>query len=153
MLNWKILMIHFREISTLQSTMKGKGDEEMQHIQVFLFFSKYIAEICLSLLLFFTWSLLFAGSPHHERPVDPRVEADVVEGLRKPENGRDRDATLWQLWYWWCCLRGKFCEIRAAPGVATSKAAAHTTTNSRHRQIFPPAKEEEDGRQTSWSRL
>jgi len=26
------------EISTLQSTMKGKGDEEMQHIQVLTFF-------------------------------------------------------------------------------------------------------------------
>ena len=135
-------MIHFREMSTLQSTMKGKGDEEMQHIQVFfILFQIY----CLSLPLFLTWSLPFAGSPHHERPVDPRVEADVVEGLREPEKGRNRDATLWQLWYWWCCLRGKFCEIRAKPGVARPR---HTPppTLATDKYFLRPKKKKTAGR-------
>ena len=63
--------------------MKGKGDEEMQHIQV------------LSFLNFTHRSdIELAGASHHERPVDPRVEADVVEGLRSPLLGCDRDAIL-----------------------------------------------------------
>ena len=79
----KFLIFLSREISSLQSTMKGKGDEEMQHIQVLTFFN-------------FTHrpDLRLAGASHHERPVDPRVEADVVEGLRSPLVGCDRDAIL-----------------------------------------------------------
>ena len=63
--------------------MKGKGDEEMQHIQVLTFFDfSHRPDVNL------------AGASHHERPVDPRVEADVVEGLRSPLVGCDRDAIL-----------------------------------------------------------
>ena len=44
-------MILSREISTLQTTMKGKGDEEMQHIQVFTFtFLNFTPLIILSTL-------------------------------------------------------------------------------------------------------
>ena len=122
--------------------------KEMRRCSTFRFFYslfKYIAQTWLSLPLFFTWSLLFAGSPHHERPVDPRVEADVVEGVRKPEKGRDRDATLWQLWYWWCCPPGKFCEIRAKPGVARPR---HTPppTLATDKYFLRPKKKKTAGR-------
>ena len=52
-----------------------------------------------------------AGAPHHERPIDPWVEADVVEGLRRPLEGCDRDAILWQLWYWWC-WQGSVAQVK-----------------------------------------
>ena len=152
MLNWKILMIHFREMSTLQSTMKGKGDEEMQHIQVFYSLFKYIAQSCLSLPLFFTLIAPVCRFPTSWTP----GRSTSWSGRRwRPKKARE-----------WARQRRNFVTTvilvmlpawqvlwNTSEARSSNKAAAHTTTNSRHRQIFPPAKEEEDGRQTSWSRL
>ena len=73
------------------------------------------------------------GASHYERPVDPRIEADVFEGLKAPWwEVCDRDAILWQLWYWWCWLCG---PSKWNTSEARSCKAA-TYSKSRHRQIF-----------------
>ena len=144
-------MTHFREMSTLQSTMKGKGDEEMQHIQVLLFpFQIY----CLDLP--FTSAFLYLIAPVCRFPTSWTPGRSTSWSGRRWRRKKAREGArqrrnfvttviLVMLPAWQ--VRWNTSEARS------SKAAAHTTTNSRHRQIFPPAKEEEDGRQTSWSRL
>ena len=151
MLNWKMLMIHFREMSTLQSTMKGKGDEEMQHIQVLLFpFQIYCPDLP------FTSAFLYLIAPVCRFPTSwtPGRSTSWSGRRWRPKKAREgarqrrnfvTTVILVMLPAWQVLWNTS--EARS------SKAAAHTTTNSRHRQIFPPAKEEEDGRQTSWSRL